>query len=539
MSVIPLGFWKSKGTQYEYLDPADYPTYGWSFWKRNPDYTGACIRVRRSSDNTEQDIGFGSDNYLDVSAMQSFVGAGTGWLVTWYAQFGSINLTNIFSGNTGYMPRLIISGTLQTFSNGVACIPFGNGTSEGYTNLGGGSGTNMMTRYTSTIFWSEENTASVANQLAGYTNNNGLFALRESVSGNATRVYFDVGVTENYFINTSKELEGYNNFTSCYPPDLYQAANYRASIEGHKLFAMRGVGYNTLGTGFVLGGRWDNSTTYSRIKMNECLIYNNQTLSEAKLKEVQNVLNASQNCYDLNDVTDNLVLWYDAGNTSSYPGSGTAITDLSVAGANGTLQNGTAYSSADGGKFVLDGINDWISTTGTTVYPWFVGGGDYSIEVWVKFSNANHSARIMGNRNSGTGVMMSSIAGTIDVNGNITASKKLSFAITNVGTSRAQWMYTTNDVIDGNWKHCVFTRTARDLKVYVNGVSQSMTAVNTVGSPSHIYINSGQTWRVADAGGGTGGQGAFDISIIRLYKCELNQSQVTRNFNLEKSRYGL
>ena len=61
-----------------------------------------------------------------------------------------------------------------------------------------------------------------------------------------------------------------------------------------------------------------------------------------------------------NVVEDGLVLALDAGNTQSYPGSGTAWTDISGKGNNGTLTNGPTYSSADGGAIVFDGINDHI-----------------------------------------------------------------------------------------------------------------------------------------------------------------------------------
>ena len=44
-------------------------------------------------------------------------------------------------------------------------------------------------------------------------------------------------------------------------------------------------------------------------------------------------------------ITDGLVLCLDAGNTKSYPGSGTAWSDLSGQGNNGTLTNGPTYSS--------------------------------------------------------------------------------------------------------------------------------------------------------------------------------------------------
>ena len=51
----------------------------------------------------------------------------------------------------------------------------------------------------------------------------------------------------------------------------------------------------------------------------------------------------------LNIVTSGLVLNLDAGNTASYPGTGTTWTDLSGNGNNGTLVNGVGYNFANGG----------------------------------------------------------------------------------------------------------------------------------------------------------------------------------------------
>jgi hypothetical protein len=69
---------------------------------------------------------------------------------------------------------------------------------------------------------------------------------------------------------------------------------------------------------------------------------------------------------DLPDiVTTNLSMFLDAGNASSYPGSGTAWTDLSGNSRNGTLTNGPTYSSANGGSIVFDGSNDFVQCTGS------------------------------------------------------------------------------------------------------------------------------------------------------------------------------
>ena len=60
-------------------------------------------------------------------------------------------------------------------------------------------------------------------------------------------------------------------------------------------------------------------------------------------------------------VKDGLVLALDAGNTKSYPGSGTSWSDLSGQGNTGTLTNGPTYSSADGGSIVFDGTKTLLS----------------------------------------------------------------------------------------------------------------------------------------------------------------------------------
>lgn len=77
-----------------------------------------------------------------------------------------------------------------------------------------------------------------------------------------------------------------------------------------------------------------------------------------------------------NLVTDGLVVALDAGNTKSYPGSGTVFYDKSGYGNNGSLVNGPTFSSSNMGGILLDGTNDTIDITSTSytemsnVLPW-------------------------------------------------------------------------------------------------------------------------------------------------------------------------
>jgi hypothetical protein len=65
-------------------------------------------------------------------------------------------------------------------------------------------------------------------------------------------------------------------------------------------------------------------------------------------------------------ITDGLVLFLDAGNNRSYPGTGTTWTDLSSTAITGSLTNGPTFSSINGGAIVFDGTNDYVDITSST-----------------------------------------------------------------------------------------------------------------------------------------------------------------------------
>lgn len=70
-------------------------------------YAGSAVRVRRSSDSTEQDIGFDGAGEFDSSAFSSFVGGGTGYIKTWYDQSG--NGRNATNATAGTQPKVALS----------------------------------------------------------------------------------------------------------------------------------------------------------------------------------------------------------------------------------------------------------------------------------------------------------------------------------------------------------------------------------------------------------------------------------------------
>jgi hypothetical protein len=72
-------------------------------------YSGNCIRVRRSSDNAEQDFGF-VGNDLDTASLLTFCGAGNGFVTTWYDQ--STNANNATQATAANQAQIVSSGAL-------------------------------------------------------------------------------------------------------------------------------------------------------------------------------------------------------------------------------------------------------------------------------------------------------------------------------------------------------------------------------------------------------------------------------------------
>lgn len=76
----------------------------------NENYDGFAIRVRRSSDNTEQNIGFNANGDLDTSSLISFCGAGNGLVTTWYDQSG--NSRNLTQSTAASQPQIVSNGSV-------------------------------------------------------------------------------------------------------------------------------------------------------------------------------------------------------------------------------------------------------------------------------------------------------------------------------------------------------------------------------------------------------------------------------------------
>ncbi len=109
--------------------------------KLNPRSNDFAIRVRRSSDDAEQDIGFDASGQLDRQALLDFVGTGAtakGFVTRWYDQSGhGRDMTQIEQGRQGV---IVDNGELVTRADGSPAISFNNrrnGTNDDFMQAAG------------------------------------------------------------------------------------------------------------------------------------------------------------------------------------------------------------------------------------------------------------------------------------------------------------------------------------------------------------------------------------------------------------------
>ena len=219
---------------------------------------------------------------------------------------------------------------------------------------------------------------------------------------------------------------------------------------------------------------------------------------------------------DLGIVTTNLSMFLDAGSTSSYPGTGTAWTDLSGNSRNGTLTNGPTYTSADGGAIVFDGANDFVQCSGslTATAATFV--------IWIRRNGAqdDFDGIIYSRSANATGI---SFYGT---------TNKISYTWNNAVDTYSWDSGLT--IPDLTWCMIAVSVTSTSATAYLCQSSGITSAINTVSHTSTTLddIKIGQDDQGARFFNGR-------IATAMIYDRALSAGEITQNFNALRSRYGL
>lgn len=146
-------------------------------------YTGSILRIRRSSDNAEQDINAVANGDLDTAAVSSFIGGGSGYIVNWYDQSGNgytAAQTTAASQPLYVASELAFNGTTHWLETGIdpdpttwsAAIRFSDGVTTGTRGLfgfttGGGGRFGLFTATGGNTLYMQDGTLSVGGTLSG------------------------------------------------------------------------------------------------------------------------------------------------------------------------------------------------------------------------------------------------------------------------------------------------------------------------------------------------------------------------------------
>jgi len=232
---------------------------------------------------------------------------------------------------------------------------------------------------------------------------------------------------------------------------------------------------------------------------------------------IQGVALKGTRVVDASIITQNLAIWIDANNSSSYGGSGTSITDLSGNGRTQNLTNAGQFTTLSGIKcfdcssFGLGigaaSIGPTLPTSGFTYISWArIIASTTTFRTLFRTSPNDHPILI----NAGTNNL-----GMWD-NG-VSIFYPCGFSVAALANTWAQW------VVTGDNSGQTF---------YINGQNVgTVTAQTSAGNSHNITGNVGQ------APGST--QPFGYIGNMLLYTSILTQEQIQQNYYYYKSSFGL
>ena len=214
-------------------------------------------------------------------------------------------------------------------------------------------------------------------------------------------------------------------------------------------------------------------------------------------------------------VTDGLVLALDAGNTKSYPGSGTSWIDLSNNGNNATLTNAPTYSN---GNLTFNGSTQYAQANSVTDE---IASGDFTLMAMIKGSTQDHKSILSFNTNTG-------------------GNRQL-WMVRNAGMGvydSGNWYIGSIDVDNNQWHHVAFTYdySSKNAKTYTDGVNDlDVTTGNQINVQSSDTANIGMEFD----GGTPTDHFNGSIPMVYVYNRVLSQEEVTQNFEAFKTRFGI
>ena len=219
-------------------------------------------------------------------------------------------------------------------------------------------------------------------------------------------------------------------------------------------------------------------------------------------------------------VTSGLVLYLDAANRKSYPGTGTAWSDVSGLVNTGVLTNSPTYSSLVGGNFSFDATNDMVLIEENSA----LNTQTPSVEVWMKTNATSQNGFWFEKGQVNTQYSLFQEGSGIQWRQNFTTG------LTNLTTTTATYINTSN------WYQIVGTFTSGARRLYINGI-----LVNSDTQSGTIQTNA-NGMSIGVYGGFNGGRGYYyngNIAVVKVYNKQLSEPEVLQNFNALRGRFGI
>ena len=223
-------------------------------------------------------------------------------------------------------------------------------------------------------------------------------------------------------------------------------------------------------------------------------------------------------------VTSNLVAYYNPDLTSSYPGTGTTLFDISGNGLSGTMSNIT-YTDP---YFTYNGTSGQVNIPDNALLE--PGSGSWTMEAWVYLSNTGAGTKtILGKFDPGGGAQ--------DVSYSMRISTANAYA--QMGDGAGAYVDSTSYTLTINtWTHIVYVWTngaTKTLQTYINGtsigsVNHSLSSL--LNTPANLYLGSYNNGEYSQYFTGR-------IGITRLYSAALSSADVLQNYNANRATYGL
>jgi hypothetical protein len=249
-----------------------------------------------------------------------------------------------------------------------------------------------------------------------------------------------------------------------------------------------------------------------------CAVYvYNRVLTQAEI--TQHYICARSRFSTPAEVKAGLILDLDAGNTSSYSGSGTTWTDLSGSGYNATLYNGPTFNSGNGGSIVFDGSNDYAQTSNLTSVV-----SEKTLAAWCQLGSTTQSGGGL------IGVMSTdgSIFDTIVYN---ETGQGWGFGSNNF--YRTAWSGVSESSTSA-WVYLAATYSNNLYKLYRNGV-----LILTTTAYSLYTFNIGINFIVGKRHSTVTGPLNAKIAKATVYNRALSALEIGTNFDALRGRYGL